>query len=1319
MNEIFVTNNKNTSDTVSVENLQPGDVVKLYRDQSSTTSIGTATVAAGKTDVTINVGNLNVNSALVYVTVTSQGKQESARIEKDYSSEVLSDKLFEQEITVTNNPTIPDLVVVENLQTGDVVKVYKYGSTRVLGTAIASKGKTNVTVSIPQLGQAAGSINVTLTAAGCAESAPTIIDYDAELVTPKPNISNISVDNNPFPGDTVRVKNLEEGAVVKVYRKDGTKVIGIATVTLGNNEATVTVGQLREIAGDLDIAITNPGMAESERVSVHYVVEVKPKALALFPEDITVTNNAVIADTVIVDNLKTGDIIKVYDETKMLGTATVASGKDSATVTIRQLTTGAGQVYVTVTGLVTTESDVTAKDYIAEAVADKLTADDITITNNSGINDTVIVENLEVGDIIKVYNDGTKTKVLGTAIVAVGKTNTVVNVVQLGLDIGTVYITVTEYGKNESDTVPKTFVAEAKTDKPSVEDITVLNNVGISDAIKIESLAAGDIVKVYNNSTAGKMLGTTKVAVGKGEATVSIAQLGQMGGNVYISVTAAGKTESERAEISFDVESVSDEPFVEDVTVENNRLTADIVKVQNLSSGEIVKVYRDLAKSRLIGTATVASGKTEAVVNITQLGNNVDIYVAVTTPGKCESVAVKVNSGSEMLSDAPLKSDITTTNNAIIADNVKVINLEAGDIVKVYRELGTRAIGTATVDAAKTDAVVSLDQLGVESGFIFVTITSTGKSESGRTEIAFGEEGKTAQPSEDNITITNNVITADEINVDNLVEGDIVKVYKEDNSADYLAVGTLEQGKSSANLKVDQLEGASVWVTVTSKGKTESDRLEIIFNAENTTVTEAPLAEDIIVINNGIIADAVSVQNLTPGDIVKIYKDSELSEILGTATVESGKTDVTMSIAQLDTGAGTVYVKVISQGKTESTVVAKTYVAEATTVAPTAEDITVSNNSLTADIVKVENLDAGDIIKVYFSGDKTGKVLGVGVVGAGKTSITINIPQLGTESGTIYVTATTPGKLESLVTNKNVDSEAMTIKPLLEDINVTNNSNIADTVRVENLVAGDVVKVYDKDFKKVLGTTKVAAGKINAVISISQLGLDKGIIQVTVRTIGKLESDKTQIEFGKEDQTDQLSEDDIFITNNGVIADKVRVVNLSAGDIIKLYDESGRKLLGSATVAAGKTEATVSVTQLGGYGGTVCVSVKSLGKLESDKTSKDFIDETHSDTLSSNVIIITNNASVSDVVRVVNLTAGDIIKVYREETSTRILGMSTVAAGKTETTINIGQLGGLGGAVWISVIKTGKLESKRVEKSFMAEDTSTNLNDNQIIIIGK
>ena len=233
MNEIFVINNKSTSDTVSVENLEPGDVVKLYRDLSSTTSIGKATVAAGKTDVTINVGNLNVSSAVVYVTITSRGKQESNRAKKDYSSEVVSGKLFEQEITVTNNPTIPDTVVVENLQTGDVVKVYK--DTRVLGTATVTKGKTNVTVSIPQLGKAAGSINVTLTAAGCAESVPTTIAYDGEIVTPKPNISNISVDNNPFPGDTVSVKNLEEGAVVKVYRKGGAKLLGTATVTAGNN----------------------------------------------------------------------------------------------------------------------------------------------------------------------------------------------------------------------------------------------------------------------------------------------------------------------------------------------------------------------------------------------------------------------------------------------------------------------------------------------------------------------------------------------------------------------------------------------------------------------------------------------------------------------------------------------------------------------------------------------------------------------------------------------------------------------------------------------------------------------------------------------------------------------------------------------------------------------------------------------------------------------------------------------------------------------------------------------------------------------------
>jgi hypothetical protein len=1331
-NAIFVTNNSKAQDTISVENLQPGDVVKVYRDITSTKPIATATVTADKSDVILNVGQLSLIKKEIYITVTSPGKQESDKTTKDYSDEVETDPLSVLDIAVTNNPVIPDTVVVENLQPGETIKVYRVGEVKVLGSATVATGRTTATVSIPQLGKGGGSIDVTVTTPGCSESAPVTVDYIGESSTSAPKDDQITVQNNAYPGDTVTVTGLKEGSIVKLYRFGSTKLLGTATVAAGSSEATVTVQQLGEDITKIDITVTAPGMGESDIVTKVYENEQALKAGKLSDEFITITNNASIADTVLVENLKAGDVIKVYNNDlreKLLGTATVQAGKNSTLVNIPQIGTLDGKVYVTVTSLGTTESDATEKTYGAEATTDNLSVDDITITNNTGASDTVSIDNLNAKDIVKVYSDEKRSKVLGTATVATGKTNALVTIPQIGQEEGMLFVTVTSPGMAESQGIGKWFAAEGRTDTPSVYDITVLNNVGKPDTINVEGLEPGDTVKVYNSLTGGKVLGTSKVATGKNDATVSIAQLGQDQGSIYVSVTSAGRIESDRTEVTFDAEPKSDKPDLRDLSIENNKLSADIVRLQNLTAGDVVKVYRDDKKLKLLGTATVAAGQSDAAVNVSQLGNNVLVYVTVTTLGKSESNVQEVNSGSEDQTIAPYKSDITTFNNSGIADTLKIINLKAGDIVNVYRQSGTRPIGTATVTEGSNETIVYIDQLGLESGKIFVTITSLGKRESEQTEIVFAKEDSTAALSPDNITITNNIGSADEILVENLSEGDIIKVYKSEDASDPLSYATVEQGKTSVLIKIDQLEEkgievSSVYLSVTNQGKTESGRKEKIFSSEANTVTVAPAPEDITIVNNGIIADTISVRNLTPGAIVKIYKDitdenGTTRTLIGTSIVPAEKTETTMSIAQVGNNEGTIFVSVQAPSKTESALTSKNYAKELVTEQLSENDISIQNNSSSADIVKIDNLSAGDTVKIYSNAEQTGKLLGVAVVPTGKTGVTINISQLGTKEGNIYVTVTTPGKLESLVTTKGFFGEAQTVAPLSDEITVMNNSGKADTVKVENLTAGDVVKVYDEAEKKVLGSAKVPAGKTNVVINITQLGVDIGTIKVSVTSSGKLESDKISVSFNKEADTDSPSPDDIFITNNGIIADKVRVVNLSEGDIVKVFNAAGTKVLGTATVQKGKTEATVTITQLGTDKGSIQVSVKSVGKIESGKTTKEFDGEASSDKLSASDIFIINNANAPDTVRVVNLTAGDIVKVYREKDNIRALGTAVVAQGKTEATVTIGQLGTTNGTVWISVVKPGKKESTRISKDFLKEDISNQLDSSQIIIIGK
>ncbi|WP_181150906.1 S-layer homology domain-containing protein [Paenibacillus sp. PCH8] len=65
-----------TADTVTVDSLVAGDVVKVYSDAALTTQIGTGTVLTGDTDVVVSA--TMTAATPVYVTVTTTGKVESA-----------------------------------------------------------------------------------------------------------------------------------------------------------------------------------------------------------------------------------------------------------------------------------------------------------------------------------------------------------------------------------------------------------------------------------------------------------------------------------------------------------------------------------------------------------------------------------------------------------------------------------------------------------------------------------------------------------------------------------------------------------------------------------------------------------------------------------------------------------------------------------------------------------------------------------------------------------------------------------------------------------------------------------------------------------------------------------------------------------------------------------------------------------------------------------------------------------------------------------------------------------------------------------------
>lgn len=138
------------------------------------------------------------------------------------------------------------------------------------------------------------------------------------------------------------------------------------------------------------------------------------------PSEVTITNNVGKADTIYITGVIKGDIVTVYNaatEGKVIGKKTVAGEKTDATISVSQLGSSEGSVYITITSLGMTESSRTEVSYSGEAVSEEPSANNITITNNSGKADTIYVCGLGPNDKINIYTAAIGGKLLGSATV--------------------------------------------------------------------------------------------------------------------------------------------------------------------------------------------------------------------------------------------------------------------------------------------------------------------------------------------------------------------------------------------------------------------------------------------------------------------------------------------------------------------------------------------------------------------------------------------------------------------------------------------------------------------------------------------------------------------------------------------------------------------------------------------------------------------------------------------------------------------------------------------------------------------------------------
>ncbi|WP_170289395.1 NPCBM/NEW2 domain-containing protein [Metabacillus lacus] len=172
--------------------------------------------------------------------------------------------------------------------------------------------------------------------------------------------------------------------------------------------------------------------------------------------------------------------------------------------------------------------------------------------------------------------------------------------------------------------------------------------------------------------------------------------------------------------------------------------------------------------------------------------------------------------------------------------------------------------------------------------------------------------------------------------------------------------------------------------------------------------------------------------------------------------------------------------------------------------------VSIKNNIKSDDIITVSNLSKNEKINVYNSK----KQLVVSGTSLG-SSLTLKVKQLGSPKGTVYITRTSSGKLESDQLAVGYSGEPVSAKINANQVSITNNKNKDDVITVKSLNKGDVVKVYgDAKSKKLLGSGTVSNNTLT--IKVKQLGTKKGTVYITRESKGKLESPAVAVGFKAE-----------------------------------------------------------------------------------------------------------------------------------------------------------------------------------------------------------
>jgi trimeric autotransporter adhesin len=391
-------------------------------------------------------------------------------------------------------------------------------------------------------------------------------------------------------------------------------------------------------------------------------------------------------------------------------------------------------------------------------------ASNITINNNpAGTADTMTVAGLNIGDVINIYDAATTGNLLGTATVANGQTSATVSIAQLGTNAGQVYVSVTSTGKTESTRTAKAYDAEVPvrtyddfnenhllfnwstffdSNTGSVEDVNGRLELGLKPTASGPVFHSG----IISNSRIS----------GDFDIQVDYSLLSWPPNNGVRTGLFIGDIKED----SVVVERLSHENWGETYLMHGHNSNGPDYQIQGITNtndltgklrlkrnGNIITSYY-LCDDKWIEISSYQS--TEFETDPVKFGLAIWSHDYVYRPQGHDIKVVfdnfTINQGTLIAppsSTAPLASNITVTNNNLVTVN----GLTGGDLVKVYDAVtGGNVLGSYTLANGETFATVFVGNLGTGAGQIYVSVTSTGKTESTRTAVSFGSGSDTTAP---------------------------------------------------------------------------------------------------------------------------------------------------------------------------------------------------------------------------------------------------------------------------------------------------------------------------------------------------------------------------------------------------------------------------------------------------------------------------------------------------------------------------------------------------------------------------------------------